>query len=139
MRISALLEAALAEDVPYYAGVGPSYPVGMKSKARSSAKEGEVVEVPLRVGHRVQVQTKAGRPVADGYIEGIFKETGIVRVRDVASGSDVQMDVDPYHYDIWVRDQEVAGDAPKGGRPKGRYFQRPSKHGAHTGAMGMSF
>jgi len=64
--------------------------------------EAATSEVVLGVGQNVIVKTKAGDEVARGTIIGLEPDMDVVRVADVESGADVQIDVDCTRYDIVV-------------------------------------
>jgi hypothetical protein len=68
--------------------------------------------VRLAVGQYVEVETRDGSLVARGVIQMLNPETKSVRVVDSGSGTDLQIDVDPSRYNIWVRDFPVPGVAP---------------------------
>ena len=70
-------------------------------------KEGSLCEaaekVVLAAGQFVAVRTKRGNNVVKkGRITRVDKEVGVVRVLDIASGSTLEVDVDPKEYIVWV-------------------------------------
>jgi hypothetical protein len=68
--------------------------------------------VRLGIGQFVEVRTHKGKLVVTGTIQALDPNTKTVRVVDRGSGSDLQVDVDPRMYDVWVRDVLVPGGAP---------------------------
>ena len=88
--------------------------------------------VALGIGQRVEVRTKRGELVAVGQIQELAMATHTIRIADRDSGSDMQLDVDPDVYDVWVVSLDVVGDAPTPGvRPT--LGVKPSRPGAYTG------
>lgn len=83
----------------------------MDASSDNEAPEGSS-RVPLAVGQQVEVRTKRGDLVASGYISELNAETRVARVIDRGSGTDLQLDVSPEMYDIWLMDQEPTGQAP---------------------------
>jgi hypothetical protein len=73
-------------------------------------REGE--RVRLGIGQFVEVRTREGDLVITGTIQELSPVTHTIRVADTGSGADVQVDVDPDVYDIWVTDMPVPGGAP---------------------------
>jgi len=69
-------------------------------------------KVRLGIGQFVEVRTRAGELVITGTIQQLNPRTHTIRVADLGSGSDVQVDVDPRMYDVWVRDVQIPGGAP---------------------------
>ena len=65
-------------------------------------EEATKAEVVLGAGQNVVIKTKAGIEVTRGTILGIDQDMKVVRVADVESGADVQIDVDSTRYDITV-------------------------------------
>lgn len=63
-------------------------------------------EVQIRIGHCVVVMTHDGHRVGEGSVESISDDGKYVRVRDKSAGSDLQIDVDPSLYELWVLDSE---------------------------------
>jgi len=77
--------------------------------------------VPLSIGQWVEIRSKlTGELVAAGDIMELVPSAGVVRVTDRMSGSDLQIDVDPSEYDVWIVERDVVGDAP-GSRVGGRF------------------
>lgn len=80
--------------------------------AETEAPEG-ATRVPLAVGQQVEVRTRrTGELIATGYISELDTETRVARVIDRGSGTDLQLDVDPDMYDIWLQDEGPTGTAP---------------------------
>lgn len=88
-------------------------------------------KVPLRVGQRVEVRTHDGELVATGCIQELDPKTKVVRVTDQGSGADLQIDVDPDLYEIWVKDLPVPGSAPSPSKQPA-FAVSGSKPGAFT-------
>ncbi len=137
------LDRALHEsELDYFGGFGgepdapnPSGEKPWPTDHRHGREVGSKEVTPLVLGASVVVRTKDGVAVAEGYIEDILDETRIVRVRDTSSGSDVQVDVDPDRYDIWILDPDVVGDSPDPEPNRGPNYVR-SKAGPYKGAPG---
>jgi hypothetical protein len=68
--------------------------------------------VRLDLGQFVEVWTRSGKLVITGTIQELSPRTRTVRVADTGSGTDVQIDVDPDMYEVWVMDMIVPGEAP---------------------------
>lgn len=89
----------------------------------------------LRVGQQVEVRTKEGEFIAVGHISELDKDTGYARVVDNSSGTDLNVDVDPEFYDMWLTgegaDEPERKDDPRGG--KNSLSVNPRKPGAYTG------
>ena len=88
--------------------------------------------VPLAVGQQVEVRTKKGDLIATGYISELNTETRVARVIDRGSGTDLQLDVTPDLYDIWLMDPEPTGLAPTPAKPA-RLSVHSKLPGAYTG------
>ena len=88
--------------------------------------------VPLAVGQQVEVRTKKGDLIATGYISELNTETRVARVIDRGSGTDLQLDVTPDLYDIWLMDQEPTGQAPTPAKQP-RLAVHSKLPGAYTG------
>lgn len=88
--------------------------------------------VRLGVGQFVEVRTREGDLVIQGVIQSLDPVTKIVRVVDRGSGSDLQVDVDPSRYDIWVQGMQVPGTAPTPGKQAAIDNVRGSTPGAFT-------
>lgn len=82
------------------------------SEQLSEAVQDGTERVRLMVGQFVEVRTHGGDLVITGTIQQMFNDIGVIRVADMGSGSDVQIDVDPKEYEIWVIDMPVPGNAP---------------------------
>lgn len=63
----------------------------------------DATKTTIRVGQYVIVKTKDREPVAEGYVDAVDAERGIVIVKDLFSGSDVTFNVDTSKYDLWLR------------------------------------
>jgi len=87
--------------------------------------------VRLGIGQFVEVRTREGELVITGTIKELSPLTRTVRIADTGSGSDVQIDVDPQLYDIWVKDWDVVGDAPTPSKQPG-FNARGSTPGVFT-------
>lgn len=89
--------------------------------------------VRLGVGQFVEIRTREeGALVAQGAIQALDPVTKTVRVADRGSGSDLQVDVDPSRYDIWVQGMRVPGTAPTPGKHSEIDNVRGSTPGAFT-------
>ena len=69
------------------------------SQVLLEAAEAKVIVAP---GQVVVVRTKNGEDVVRGFVTAVNPEMGYVRVEDFSSGADLQIDVDPEHYELWV-------------------------------------
>ena len=63
----------------------------------------DAIRVPIAIGQLVVVRSQDGSRVASGWVRDVDPATGVVRVRDDASGTDVQIDVDGERYKLWVQ------------------------------------
>lgn len=89
--------------------------------------------VPLGPGQRVKVRSKLdGKLVVEGDVVRVNPDTGVVHVRDIGSGTDLQIEVNVEQYDLWVQDQEVVGTSSHG-KPLSVYL-RPSLPGGRSPA-----
>lgn len=89
-------------------------------------------KAPLAPGQDVVVRARgSGEVVQRGTVEEILPKTGIVRVSDKNSGTEMWSDYDPDIYDIWVDDQEAV-DQPKSPDELTLYV-RPSLSGGYQG------
>lgn len=93
--------------------------------------EATAEKIALMPGQLVTVRTLQGKKLAQGRIVEIDESLGIVRVTDDSSGADLQVDVDPTRYAIWVRPPPDT-DVIRMGRIKTLYV-RPSSPGVYMG------
>jgi hypothetical protein len=92
---------------------------------------GESEIVPLNIGQRVKVRSKLdGKLVATGDVTKVIPATGVVVVRDMKSGTDLQISVNADQYEIWIQDEEVVGNS-RYGKPLSVYL-RPSLPGPYA-------
>lgn len=89
--------------------------------------------VRLELGQNVEVRTRTGSLVALGSIMELSVETGVVRVADRESGSDMQVDVDTERYDIWVLDNDVNHGDPDETPVIGKLAVHSKSPGAYGG------
>lgn len=89
--------------------------------------------VRLQLGQNVEVRTRSGSLVAVGCIMELNVETGVVRVADRESGSDMQVDVDTDLYDVWVIDGEANRGDPDETPIAGKLAVHSKKSGAYAG------
>jgi hypothetical protein len=134
MRLSRRLEEAVGgledgghEDHPHAYDKEPE--ADAPKEPEVEREEGE--RVPLYLGQAVVVRTKAGERVIEGHIEEMLPETGVVRVRDRSAGTDVQVDLDPEVYDLWIKEVEPEGRAPS--PAEATIYVRSSRPGAYSG------
>lgn len=96
---------------------------------------GEADRTLLRVGQQVEVRTKDGEFIAIGHISELDQDTGFARVVDNSSGTDLNVDVDPELYDVWLTgdgaDEPETKDDSRAGRNS--LSVNPRKPGAYTG------
>lgn len=84
---------------------------------RLSEQLADAVErVGIYVGQLVVVLTRDGEKVGEGTVEGVDVERGLVRIRDLSSGTDIQFDVDTSLYDLWI--QRSTAPIATGGAPQ---------------------
>lgn len=89
--------------------------------------------VRLQLGQSVEVRTRSGSLVAVGSIMELNVETGVVRVADRESGSDMQVDVDTQLYDVWVLDRNDNYGDPDETPVVGHLAVHSKKPGAYGG------
>lgn len=94
-------------------------------------EEATAEKVPLMPGQLVTVRTRKGKKLATGRIVEVDEALGTVRVTDDTSGSDMQVDVDPDRYEVWVKPPPDT-DQVRLGRIKTLYV-RPSMPGIYMG------
>jgi hypothetical protein len=80
-----------------------------------------VRKISLAVGQWVVVRTPTGDRVGAGFIEAIYPDSKTVLVRNVDSGTDLNVVVDPNQYDLWV--EPVPADY---GTIRNVYMRHPS-------------
>lgn len=97
-------------------------------EAKPSKAVPEPERVALSPGQTVEVRTRRGDVVASGTIQEVNRLTRTVRVTDSGSGADLQIDVNPDVYDVWVIPAR-----PFGGKPnvpeRNQDFIRPALGG----------
>ena len=89
-------------------------------------------KTPLGIGQHIEVRTKSGELVATGDIVDLAPETKTVSIIDRESGADLNMEIDPSVYDIWVKEYDAPGDAPNPSE-KPKLNVNPRKPGVHSG------
>lgn len=100
--------------------------------AEAVASKTKGSRVPLGVGQNVEVRTKSGELVAVGSVQELVPKIRAVRIADQQSGSDLQIELDPEMYDVWVVPTPVVGDAPTPTESPGLSVN-PHRPGAYTG------
>jgi len=93
--------------------------------------EATAEKIALTPGQLVTVRTRHGKKLAQGRIVEVDEFLGIVRVTDDSSGADLQIDVNPELYEIWVKPPPDT-DVVRLGRIKTLYV-RPSFPGIYMG------
>ena len=140
--LSQELDEALTEsELEYFGGFdgAPEHPNSKGEKPwpeeyRQWREKGDKEPAPLVLGASVVIRTKDGVAVAEGHIEDIMYETRIIRVRDNSSGADIQIDVDPDRYDVWIMDPEIVGNAPNPAPDRSRIGPRRGNIGYRHGS-----
>ncbi len=67
----------------------------------------KAIKIYIFPGQFVTVRTQSGDDVAEGHVEEVDAERGLVRVRNDETGTEVWLDVDTTRYDLWVRDTSM--------------------------------
>jgi hypothetical protein len=72
----------------------------------------EGFHLPYAAGQEVEIRTRAGALVARGVVLGVSDETRSVMIMDRASGTDLQIELDPKMYDIRKMTRGGSADVP---------------------------
>ncbi len=64
---------------------------------------GYAERVTVFPGQFVVIRTVDGEYIGEGFVEDVDDERQLVRVRDTASGTDVQLDIDATRYVLWMK------------------------------------
>lgn len=92
----------------------------------------EGTRLPYGAGQEVEVRTRAGALVVRGTVLGVSDETRSLMIVDRASGTDLQIELDPRMYDVRPIPREAPGDAPSPGIQPSLSIA-PSRPGPYTG------
>jgi hypothetical protein len=103
----------------------------LKELGAKPLTEATAEKVQLMPGQLVTVKTRQGKKLATGRIVEVDEAIGTVRVTDDSTGADLQVDVDPERYEIWVKPPPDT-DQVRLGRIKTLYV-RPSMPGVYMG------
>ncbi len=71
--------------------------------ANAMADAGFAEKTVIYPGQLVVVRTIEGDYIGEGFVEDVDDERQMVRVRDTASGTDIQLDVDTTRYVLWIK------------------------------------
>lgn len=70
---------------------------------------GHAERVQVFSGQYVVVRTPEGVRVAEGFVDDIDAGRGLVRLRDVSSGTDRSFDVNTEKYVLWIKSNDPMG------------------------------